>query len=140
MSTTVNLDPHAEGYRFNPMHRVTAMFESRGQVKPVLEPLHGAGFGDDKIEVFVGREGVEKLDLEGSHHGKVIHFLREAQLATADEEYLFRELDQAVRGGGAVIGIVTDGDEARKKQAVEILKSHGAHEVYYWGQWSIEHF
>jgi hypothetical protein len=138
MTTEVNPDPHVKGYRFSPLHRVTAIFRSRDHLDAVLQALHAAGFPDQAIEVFVGEAGAERLDLSGKHHGVVVRFLRTLEWLFADETELFQQIDHALRNGGMVLDVFTRGLEEKKQRAAEILKAHDAHEVYYWGRWAIE--
>jgi hypothetical protein len=140
MADFVNPDPHKKGYRFVPRKRVTAVFASPDDLPDVERELHDAGFADDEIEVFVGREGAEKFDVTGEHHGPVVSMLRKLQLATADEENLYKEFDEIVREGGAAIDVLTGDDDERKRRAARILKDHHAHDVAYWGRWVIEQF
>jgi hypothetical protein len=100
--------------------------------------LRDAGFDDEDMEFFVGQEGAAKLDLNGRRHGPIISLLRKLQLATADEEILLREFDGIVREGGVAVNVFVDEDDERKNRAAEILRRHGAHDVCYWGTWTVQ--
>jgi hypothetical protein len=140
MANFVNPDPHKKGYRFVPTKRMTAVFASPAELPEVRNDLRSAGFADKDIEIFVGKEGAEQFDVSGEHHGPVVSLLRQFQLATADEENLYKEFDEIVRGGGAAIDILTGDDDERKERAAQILKQHHAHDVCYWGRWTVEQF
>ncbi len=138
METAVNPDPHAQGYRFTPTHRVTAIFESCDPVGGALQSLHESGFTAEEIEVFVGKAGAEKLDLSGEHHGVMVQALRVLETFVADETELHRQVDQALRRGCSAINVFTSSDDEKKRRAAEILKACNASEVCYWGQWDNE--
>ena len=138
METAVNLDPHEKGYRFTPLHHVTAIFESRDPVRAVLKSLNDAGFTAEEIEVFVGAAGAEKLDLSGEHHGVMVHALRALETFVADETELHQQVDQALRRGCTAVNVFTADDEEKKQRAAEILKAFNASDVCYWGRWGNE--
>jgi hypothetical protein len=138
METAVNSDPHEKGYRFTPIHRVTAIFESCHPIQAALKSLHDSGFATEDIEVFVGEVGAEKLDLSGEHHGAMVHALRVLETFVADETELHQQVDQALRRGCTAINVFTGDDEEKKKRAAEILKAYNASEICYWGQWGNE--
>jgi hypothetical protein len=138
METAVNPDPHEKGYRFTPLHRVTAIFESCDAVRGALKSLHDSGFTAEEIEVFIGEVGAEKLDLSGERHGAMVHVLRVLETFVADETELHQQVDQALRRGCTAINVFTADDEEKKQRAAEILKAYNASEVCYWGQWGNE--
>jgi hypothetical protein len=138
MSKILNPDPHKDGYRFAPIHRVTAIFRTPVEIDNIRDDLRSAGLKDEDMEFFVGQEGAARLDLNGRRHGRIISLLRKLQLATADEENLYREFDEIVREGGAAVDVFVDADDERKHRAAEILRQHGAHDVCYWGSWTVE--
>ncbi len=135
---TLNPDPHAKGYRFSPHRYVTAMFHSTDRLTPVLDELTACCFEDDEIEVFVGDEGVEKLDVTGKNHGIVVRLLRDMEEFFTDETDHLKHTDHALRQGGCAVDVYTRGDPDKKMLAARIMKDHGAHEVCYWGRWVIE--
>jgi hypothetical protein len=135
---TVNPDPHAKGYRFSPHRYVTAVFRSREELGAVIEDLNDASFEDEEIEVFVGDEGVEKLDVAGKKHGVVVRLLRNLEEFFTDATDHLERTDDALRHGGCAVDVFTAGDPEKKARAARIMKTHHAHEVFYWGRWIIE--
>lgn len=135
---TLNPDPHAQGYRFSPHRYVTAIFETRDELIPVIEDLTRNGFDDDQIEVFVGDEGAHKLDVTGKNHGIVVRLLRNMEEFFTDETDHLARTDETIRQGGFAVEVFTGGDLEKKADAARILKAHDALEVFYWGRWVIE--
>jgi hypothetical protein len=135
---SVNPDPHKEGYRFNPYNRVTGTFDSCDRIRTVLQQLPGAGFADKDVEVFVGEEGLQKLDFSGEKHGPMVHLLRTLERYIADEDGLYEEAERTLHGGGALVGVLTGDDEAKKTRVADILRANGGHDVSFWGQLTVE--
>jgi hypothetical protein len=117
---------------------VTSIFQSRDELKRVLKDLTDADFHKDEVELFVGDEGVEKLDVTGKNHGIVTRLLRNMEQFFTDETDHLARTDRALRHGGFAIDVFTAGDSEKKAKAARIMKAHGAREVYYWGRWVIE--
>jgi hypothetical protein len=135
---TINPDPHEKGYRYSPHRYVTAIFESRDALGRILKDLSDADFHKDQVEVFVGDDGAEKLDVTGKKYGIVTRFLRHMEEFFTDETDHLIKTDRALRHGGLAIEVFTWGNVEKKAEAARIMKAHGAHEVYYWGRWVIE--
>jgi hypothetical protein len=134
----INPDPHAKGYRYSPHRCVTSIFESRDELKRVLEDLTVADFHKNEVEVFVGDDGVEKLDVTAKNHGIVARLLRNVEQFFTDETDHLLRTERALRRGGFSIDVFTSGNVEKKAMAARIMKAHGAREVYYWGRWFIE--
>jgi hypothetical protein len=135
---TINPDPHVKGYRYSPHRHVTAIFESRNALRPLLKDLQGAGFEKNQVEVFVGDEGVEKLDVTGKNKSILVRFLRDMEEFFTDETDHLMRTDRALRRGGFAIEVFTSGNAEKKAESARILKANGAREVYYWGRWVVE--
>jgi hypothetical protein len=134
----VNPDPHAEGYVFSPVNRVTAFFDSNDQLGPALQSLRDAGFTDQEIDVFVGEEGAQKLDLSGQHHGLAVRLWRQVEAVFSDQTELHQLADQTLRAGGIIIGVFTGGNEEKKEQATQILKANQARQIHFWGHLTVD--
>jgi hypothetical protein len=134
----INPDPHQGGYTFLPIKRVTAFFPPGQEIRKVLDALSEAGFAREQIEVFVGDEGASKLDLSGEEHGIVVQIMRGLERIFADEAEVVQRADQLLRSGGTLVAVFTEGDDAKKNRAAEILKAFNGQGVRYWGNWTIE--
>ncbi len=139
--TQVNPDPHTYGYMFVPLNRITSMFGSSADVLQAVQDLRTLGLADEAIELFVGEEGADTLDLPADRHGITARRLRNMEafmvLEAGDSH---RRADEAMRQGGAALVVRMDGHEALKDEVVAaLLRNHGWL-VRYWGRWSIESF
>ena len=136
---TVNPEQKQIG-KYDPIHRVTAVFKTREALSPILEALHQAGFGEEKIDLFIGEEGAEQLDLTGKSVGAVVRFLNELKTALTDETEAADQIDESLRNGGMSINVLTGTDDEQKRSAVQILKTHNPQDLRYWGHLSSERF
>lgn len=133
----VNLDPHDVGYVYQPTHAVSARFPTGVDDQAVERAFTDAGFSPDQLMVFEGKEGAVKLDLQGVRHGGWVQFRRGLERLFTDETVIFDRTEEVLRSGGMVVAAFTGGDAALIDRAVEVLKSHGGHEVVYFGEWTI---
>ena len=134
----INPDPHGDGFRFSPTYWVTAIYKTRAALANVLEPLRAAGFKETEVEIFVGPEGADKLDARAQQHGAVMRFLHSVASMFGDDMDVQHKFDAVLRSGGMVVNAFTNGEDAKKVRAGEILKDAGADEVTYWGKLTAE--
>ena len=137
MPTHVNPDPHAEGFQLQPTNRVTAIIDHLEDVLAAIRDFTQAGFSDNDLSVFVGKDGLEKLDLHGKNHGILGRIVRAADSLTSNQE-ANQDAEAALKSGSAFITVLTDGGEEQKATAERILKVHHATNVRYYGQWTVE--
>lgn len=138
MMSQVNPDPHDAGYAYSPTHAVTADFPKGVDAKALARALTEAGFAPDQVQVFQGEAGAKQLDLKGEQHGGWVQFRRSVEKIIADETEVFEQVEKVLQSGGVVAAAFTGGDDTRKAEAAEVMKSHGGEVVRYWGQWTIE--
>jgi hypothetical protein len=129
----MNIDPHTEGYVFDPLRTVTAFFDPGANLTGVAAGLREAGFRGAEVNVFSGKEGASKLDLSGEKHGPWTHLMRQLESVFADQVEQYAQADALLRAGGSVVVVATGGDEKRKTAATMALKAHGGREIFYWG-------
>ena len=135
----VNPDPHASGYVFIPANRVTGIFSTVEDGQGALQALNAQGWGTQHVDVFVGAEGADTLDLQGQRHGVAVRVMRNIEAFIGDAEAeLHRQADAALRAGGCVIGVLLAGKEDQKDQVAAILKDHHGQLIHYWSRWTIE--
>jgi len=137
-SASINPNIHAQGYKFQPTHAVTADFPKGVDVPALLRALGDAGFKPEEIDVFQGAAALEQLDLHGDRHGAWVHFRRALESTFADEASAFNRVEEILKSGGVAVATSTGGDAARKARAAEVLKAHGGQDVRYWGTLTIE--
>jgi hypothetical protein len=136
--SSINPDPHAAGYAYQPTHAVTAEFPSGVDVQALQRGLAEAGFATAEVQIFEGSKGADQLDLHGGRHGGWVQLRRALERLSADETVVFDWAEEILRSGGVVVAVFTGGDAARKARAAEVLKSHGGQEVRYWGEFTID--
>lgn len=135
----VNPEPAGKG-KYDPVGRVTAVYGTCDNLRSIIQSLNEAGFTDKEIDVFIGDEGADKLDLKKNQVGAIVRFLRELEMSLSDESEIHKLIDENLRSGGMVLNVLAGNDDQKKARAAQILKAHNAHDVRYWGRWSIERF
>jgi hypothetical protein len=122
-----------------PTNRVVGTIDDPKDARGAIEALSKAGFADDEIDVLHGEEGLHRLDPTGAEHGVFARFQRTLIRATAQvEEYkhLSRHVDD-VRAGRFVFMVLAR-EPARRDVAADILSSHGAEFVGFYGRWALQ--
>lgn len=130
----VNPDPHARGYQYAPTKAVTAFFPPGRDADAALRALAEAGFEQERIDLFTGPEGADRLDPEGKHHGPWVRFRRFVEGKFDESHELLHKADETLRAGGAVVEVFTRGEPAQRERAAEVLKAAGGTDVMYWGR------
>lgn len=127
-----------ESSQYNPIHRVTGLFDSSDGVTRAVHDLEDAGFVGDAIELFAGPAGEEALDTTGDENGPVARAFRALEQWMSDTSEVHQEAAQTLHAGGFAIAVVVGTDEALKETAMSILTRHGGREVKYWSQFYVE--
>ena len=125
-----------EQAQYNPIHRVTGLFDSHDAVTAAICDLEDAGFAREDIDIFAGAEGEHVLDPSGkaSAAGRWYRKLEDWVSDTSK----FQELASATLNAGGFVVAAKPGEEDRKGQAMDILTRHGARDVKYWATWYVE--
>jgi hypothetical protein len=139
MTTKVNPDPHTEGFDLHPKNNITAVIDELSDLAHVIQSLHRAGFSDEDLSVFAGNEGLAKLDLHGREHGFLAHVMRAVESLTTEERTNNSEIEDALKTARFFVRVRTDGGDEQKQTAECILKAHHAHNLRYFGAWTVEH-
>ena len=153
----VNCDPYAGGRLFALVNRVTCLFDREDEVMAAVRALEEEGVASDDIDVFVGEEGAQCLDLFGRGHGRAVRLLRSLEDAMADTGETHHRIDSALRRGATLLCVklhkrplISQDDDGKlhialferlsdeKARALRVLKAVHAHEIHYWGPWSVE--
>ena len=137
MRTIVNPDPHAKGFKPQPTYNVTAVLGHISDVFSVVQSLEKNGFSEDQISVFIGQDGLAKLDLHGKEHGVLARVVRVLESLTAEAE-ANRSAEEALKDGRIFIAVSTDGSDQQKADVERILKSHNAQKLHFFGRWTVE--
>jgi hypothetical protein len=153
----VNCDPYEGGHLFALVNRVTCLFDREDEVMAAVRALEEDGVAPDDIDVFVGEQGARCLDLSGSGHGRAVRLLRSLEDAMADMGETNRRIDDALRRGATLLCVklhkkplIHQDDNGgihialferlsdEKARALRVLKAVHAHDIHYWGPWSVE--
>jgi len=132
----LNPDPYKDGDPLGPTGRITGIFSSMSDLKAALADMKSSGCKNTDTAVFVGAAGAIQLDAGGEIRD--IEGLKMFQNAVCDETEMFAEFEQALKKGEAVVAVSLKGDESKKAPLAEILKSHHARKINYWGKWQYE--
>jgi len=153
----VNRDPYAAGHLFALVNTVTCLFDREEDVTNAVRVLENEGVASEDIDVFVGEQGAEALDLSGNGHGRAIRLLRTLEDAVTDMSETNQRIDDALRRGASLLCVrlhkrplISQDDNGKihislfermseeKARALRVLKAVHAHEIHYWGPWSVE--
>jgi hypothetical protein len=134
------VNPHLpnEHLQYNPIHRVTGVFDAHDKVTLALRELEEAGFGRDDIDVFSGIEGEHALDPSGDTLGTAGRLFRKLENWVSDTAKFHEVAAATLHAGGFVIAARADASDARKGLAMDILTRNGARDVKYWSNFYVE--
>lgn len=120
----------------NLTNRVMAVIDDPSRAQAAVETLERAGVPERQVATLSGTEGARELDAEGVHGGGVKQVLRAVQRLTAEGEHL-RRYEAELARGHLVVDVAVHG-RRRRETVAQILRSHGAHFINAYGQWTIE--
>jgi hypothetical protein len=138
VTANVNPDPHAEGFTPQPISSVTAIIDELDDLVAVLESLQQSGFSAEQVSVFMGAQGLAKLDLHGEKHGILARTLRALE-SLAGEDQANQDAEAALKEGRIFVVVLTDGGENQKSTVERLLKEHNARMLRFFGRWTVEH-
>lgn len=115
------------------------MLDTRRQLDDAVEALTSGGFLESEIHIGSGTEMADRLGETTGRSGIMDHAIRFAEaLGMVNEEGEAKaRYERAMRDGHYVIATLAPTPE-RKERASEILASHGARDVGYFGRFTIE--
>jgi hypothetical protein len=137
-SDTSNRSANSE-FTFDPTNKIVGIIDDPTNAKAALRDLRAAGFTADEIEVLMGEEGAQRIDVTGEGHEASVHIVRSTQKPPTyyDAPVIVRRIEQEVMAGHYIIGVAAKEPEARQR-ALDILKSHGGHFINFYGRWAAE--
>jgi hypothetical protein len=122
------------GYPIDSLLAVVADGEGAARVAAALK---AAGIADRDITVLRGEEGASRFDPTGAVHGLIARLRRIVSFTVMDQLPDMAWYDAAIRAGGAVVMARVRGD-ARKAEAIRIMRAHGGHFINYYGRFATE--
>lgn len=155
--TQINRDPYAGGHLFALVNRVTCLFDREDEGHAAVRALEEEGVATEDIDLFIGEQGAQILDLPGREHGPAVRLLRTLEEAMGDMSETTHRIDEALRRGATLLAVKlhkrplfrqsTEGrldvalferQNEEKARALRVLRALHAHEIHYWGPWSVE--
>ena len=132
----VNPSLQNEQGQYNPVNRVTGLFDSHDAVTAALRDLEDAGFARDDIDILAGTEGEHALDPSGNA-STMGRWYRKLEDWVSDTSK-FQELASATLTAGGYVIAAKPADDASRERAMKILTRQGARDVKYWATWYVE--
>jgi hypothetical protein len=120
----------------NLTNRVMAVIDDAEHAQAAVDTLERAGVPERELAALSGAEGTREIDSEGAYSGGVKHALRALQRLTVEGDHL-RRYEAELARGHLVVDVAVHGRQKRDR-VVQILRSHGAHFINAYGQWTIE--
>jgi hypothetical protein len=114
-----------------------AVVDHADEAAEAIRDLIGAGIGDDDIAHLSRSDDVATLERLGASRGLAAHVRRATQYLTMDQSPDLAVYERAVAEGHSVVGVRVDELE-RRRDAIAILRRHGAHFVNRFGAWATE--
>jgi SnoaL-like domain len=134
----MTIDTHAAGdFIPYPIQRVVGTIADAQHARAAIEALMDHGFRRSDIDVLSGEQGLHRLDPSGADHGFFAQFQR-TLLRTLGQAEEFRSLSrhaEDVRAGRFVIMVLAQ-EREKRNLAADILNSHGAEFVGFYGKWA----
>jgi len=139
MDAKINPDPHVKGFSPHPKGRVTAIVDELPDMAGAIRALNQAGFSDEQVSVFAGKEGLARLDLHGEAHGFLARVMRSVESMTTEDRTHCQEIEEGLRNGKFFVTVLTDGSDEQKTAVERVLKANHAHSLRFFGAWTVEH-
>ncbi|WII72229.1 hypothetical protein QJS83_17335 [Bdellovibrio sp. 22V] len=129
--------PHPE-YLPYPNHYTAAFFENAEAAEKAIEQLEELGFTEEDFNIFEGDQGVDAVDIEGTHHTLLEKFMRKFIKFSDSAEWRFlHEADQEIRNGHILLCVPTPKEED-KDDAIAVFKRTEAYDIRYFTPLYIE--
>jgi hypothetical protein len=122
-----------------PTDRVVGTIDDAKEARKAIDALLSAGFTRTEIDVLHGEEGLERLDPTGAENGFFARFHRtliRAARPAEENRHLMRHVED-VRAGRFVVMVLAK-HPARRDVAADILSSHGAEFIGFYGRWAYQ--
>jgi predicted SnoaL-like aldol condensation-catalyzing enzyme len=120
-----------------PLNRVVGTIANAAEAQAAIEALLQAGFTPQDVEILHGDSGLDRLDPTGAEHGFLAQFQR-TLIRSAGPVEEFKHLKHHtddMRAGRFVIMVLAKQREQRNA-AADVLNSHGAEFVGFYGRWA----
>jgi predicted SnoaL-like aldol condensation-catalyzing enzyme len=122
-----------------PTNRVVGTIADSKDARAALDSLLNTGFQPSEIDILHGEKDLHRLDPTGAEHGFLAQFQR-TLIRTAGPAEEFKHLSrhvEDVRAGRFVIMVLAT-EREKRDLAADVLNSHGAEFVGFYGRWAFE--
>jgi hypothetical protein len=100
--------------------------------------LEAAGFDADRWDLLHGEEGLARIDVDGTAHGRSGSLMRRLQTAVSEDADHVRRYAEHLRSGHYILGVPVGEDEAAKERAADALRGAPAEFVHYYAENYVE--
>src|SRR4051794_13072872 len=104
-----------------PRGSVVAILNDGTALASARRRLDEAGFDVDRCDVLHGEEGLARMDIDGTAHGRSGSLMRRLQSVFSDDADHARQYAEHLEAGHYVVGVPVGEDEAAKVRAAEAL-------------------
>ena len=118
-----------------PTNRVVGTIVDPEHARAAIEALLHAGFARQDIDILHGEEDLHSPDPTGAEHRFLTQFQRTLIRTLGDEHKHLQHYVEDVRAGRWVIMVLAKKRDKREA-AADILGSHGAESIEFYGRWS----
>jgi hypothetical protein len=118
-----------------PTNRVLGSLVDPKHAQAAIEALLRAGFARQDIDVLHGEEDLHRPDPTGAEHRFLAQFQRTLIRTLGDEHKHLQHYIEDVRAGRSVIMVLAK-ERDKREAAADILGSHGAGSIEFYGRWS----
>jgi hypothetical protein len=122
----------------HPTGSVVGVLTDAAGLENARRSFEAAGFDVDRCEVLHGEEGLSRIDVEGTAHGRSGSLMRRLQAVLSDDADHVRRYAEGLQAGRYVLGVPVGGDEAAKDRAADALRGAGAEPVHYYAENYVE--
>jgi hypothetical protein len=122
-----------------PQNGIGALIDDKSDADGAVRVLRDAGYYGGGVSVFIGQEGLNRLDLKGETHGVVGRVKHVVESFFTEERKFHDAIESALKEGTCYLTVQTDGSDEQKNAVQSILKAHNAHEIRFFGTWATEH-
>jgi len=124
-----------DAYIAYPTNRVVGTIVDPKLAQAAIEALLQVGFAPQEIDILHGEADLHRPDSPGAEHRYLAQFQRTLIRTLADEYKHLQHLVEEVRAGRNVIMVLAKKRDKREA-AADILGSHGAESIEFYGRWS----
>ena len=135
--TRLNPNPHEQGFSAKPLNGVAGTIDRLKDAVEAVEDLKAADFPEGDIAIFIGADGLTRLEPEGKFHGVLGQIIRASQWI-GGEDAANQDAKESLESGRVWITAQTDGTETRQYLASAILKRRGAYNLRLFGALTVD--